>query len=493
MAFFVGPSLPTLPLGFRGPFLGLFDNPLEHPSSTSPSTVGVEFDTYWNRVWDPQDIAGHDHVGIDVNSIRSTSYTRGLAKGDLSGTMSANITYDGGSKLMVVTLRLANGSTSQIQALVDFRDAGVPQDAAIGFSAATWADVNQLLSWSFSSTVLSAASALLAGLVVAMTCFIMMRRKRPPPPMEIELPVARKFSYGELSTAIKNFSKDRKLGEGSFGEVYRGELRDPRMPPVAVKRLTKLMEYTWRDYVTEIMTLGQLSHRNLVNLVGWCDGGGSDKLLLVYELVSNKSLDEHLHGSESLLTWPERYKIVLGIGSAIEYLHTGYQNPILHRDIKPSNVMLDDAFEAKLGDFGLVRQVKPGQGSLNDTVMVGSWDYMDPTCAFGVLLLEIATGKRPRVQRDDEELGLPNVLLNAVRESYGKGAVLEMADARLGGDYDENRMERVMLVGLLCVHRDRRKKLSICSRISSTRYLNLKLSLPEHSHPSRACWRLSII
>ncbi|RCV28833.1 hypothetical protein SETIT_5G434400v2, partial [Setaria italica] len=225
--------------------------------------------------------------------------------------------------------------------------------------------------------LIALASASLAGLVAALLCLVMRRQG----PEAIPLLVARKFSYGELSTAIKNFSKDRKLGEGSFGEVYRGELRDPRMPPVAVKRLTKLMEYTWRDYVTEIMTLGQLSHRNLVNLVGWCDGGGSDKLLLVYELVSNKSLDEHLHGSESLLTWPERYKIVLGIGSAIEYLHTGYQNPILHRDIKPSNVMLDDAFEAKLGDFGLVRQVKPGQGSLNDTVMVGSWDYMDPTCA----------------------------------------------------------------------------------------------------------------
>ncbi|RCV28834.1 hypothetical protein SETIT_5G434500v2 [Setaria italica] len=508
MAFFVGPSLPTLPLGFRGPFLGLFDNPLEHPSSTSPSTVGVEFDTYWNRVWDPQDIAGHDHVGIDVNSIRSTSYTRGLAKGDLSGTMSANITYDGGSKLMVVTLRLANGSTSQIQALVDFRDAGVPQDAAIGFSAATWADVNQLLSWSFSSTdpsnsstkiqlwvilVLSAASALLAGLVVAMTCFIMMRRKRPPPPMEIELPVARKFSYHELTLATDSFSQDRKLGAGTFGAVYRGDLRDRRRvdAPVAVKKLTLLLEQTRRDYVTEIMILGQLKHRNLVKLVGWCDGGGDDKLLLVYELVTNGSLDDHLHGSsERLLTWPERYKIVLGIGSAIEYLHTGDKDAILHRDIKPSNVMLDDAFEAKLGDFGLVRQVHPGQGSLRGTAMVGSWEYMDPKCittdsattasdmySFGVLLLEIATGKRPRVPRDDEELSLRNALVDAVRESYGKGAVLEMADARLNGDFDERQMERVMLVGLLCVNQDRGNRLGIREAVNLLS--NLRHPLPE--------------
>jgi interleukin-1 receptor-associated kinase 1 len=126
--------------------------------------------------------------------------------------------------------------------------------------------------------------------------------------------------------------------------VYRGELPDPFMPPVAVKRLTRQMEErTRKDYVTEIMTLGRLSHRNLVKFVGWCHGGGANgELLLVYELVTNRSLDEHLHGSERLLTWPERYRIVRGISSAVEYLHNSYQNPILHRDIRPSNVMLDE-------------------------------------------------------------------------------------------------------------------------------------------------------
>ncbi|TKW36774.1 hypothetical protein SEVIR_1G004800v4 [Setaria viridis] len=268
------------------------------------------------------------------------------------------------------------------------------------------------------------------------------------------------------------------------------------MPHVAVKRLTKLLEQTRRDYVTEIMILGQLKHRNLVKLVGWCDGGGDDKPLLVYELVANGSLDDHLHGSsERLLTWPQRYKIVIGIGSAIEYLHTGDKDPILHRDIKPSNVMLDGAFEAKLGDFGLVRQVKPGQGSLRGTAMVGSWEYMDPKCittdsattasdmySFGVLLLEIATGKRPRVPRDDEELSLRNALVDAVRESYDKGAVLEMADARLNGDFDERQMERVMLVGLLCVNQDRGNRLGIreaVNLLSNIRLSNIRHPLPE--------------
>nr|TKW01246.1 hypothetical protein SEVIR_8G168000v2 [Setaria viridis] len=317
-----------------------------------------------------------------------------------------------------------------------------------------------------------------------------------PPPMEIELPVARKFSYHELTLATDSFSEDRKLGAGSFGAVYRGDLRDRRRvdAPVAVKKFTLLLKQTRRDFVTEIMILGQLKHRNLVKLIGWCDGGGDDKLLLVYELVTNRSLDDHLHGSsERLLTWPERYKIVLGIGFAIEYLHTGDKDAILHRDIKPSNVMLDDAFEAKLGDFGLVRQVKPGQGSLRGTAMVGSWEYMDPKCittdsattasdmySFGVLLLEIATGKRPRVvPQDDEELSLRNALVDSVRESYGKGAVLEMADARLNGDLDERQMERVMLVGLLCVHQDRRNRPGIREAVNLLSNLGHQVCLSQ--------------
>ncbi|KAK8447423.1 hypothetical protein SEVIR_8G070201v4 [Setaria viridis] len=153
MAFFIGPLPSSLPPVSGSPFLGLFSN--GNPSPAAPATVGVEFDTHWDRDWDPKDIAAADHVGIDLNSIRSGSYTKDLAKGDLSGTMSADITYDGGSKLMVVTLRLADGRTRSIQALIDFRDAGVPQEVAVGFSAATGVDVvqtNLLLSWSFSST-----------------------------------------------------------------------------------------------------------------------------------------------------------------------------------------------------------------------------------------------------------------------------------------------------------------------------------------------------
>ncbi|CAN6247000.1 unnamed protein product [Urochloa humidicola] len=149
MAFFVGPFPPILPADSLAGFLGLFNNPAH---SGSLPIVAVEFDTFWNPELDPPGVA--DHVGIDINSIHSTNYTTDVPNLGLYGTMSANITYDAGSKMMAVTLRLADGSTHSVQTPVDFRAAGVPQDSAIGFSAATgtFFESHQLLSWSFNST-----------------------------------------------------------------------------------------------------------------------------------------------------------------------------------------------------------------------------------------------------------------------------------------------------------------------------------------------------
>ncbi|KAJ1276028.1 hypothetical protein BS78_05G182600 [Paspalum vaginatum] len=498
MAFFIGPNsaTTTMPSDANGAFLGLFNN-LSNPSNdgSPPKTVGVEFDTHYNIGLDPPELASSppDHIGIDTKNISSTYY-QGLGGLDLSGTMSARVEYDGRSKAMSVNLWLANGRHWSLNGSVDLKAAGVPQDAYIGFSAATGDQFedHQLLSWSFSSTdpskmelrviiLIAAACVSLTGFVAALVYHILMQRQAQ---IEVPLPVARKFSYHELSVATKNFSEARKIGAGAFGKVYRGKLRDPRMAPVAVKMLTsENNEQTSKDYVTEIMTLGQISHRNIMKLVGWCSHG--DKLLLVYELVTNKSLSEHLHTSERLLTWAERYKIVLGVGSAIEYLHTSSdQNPILHRDIKPSNVMLDDEFEAKLGDFGLVRHA-PRQGSLKGTTIIGSLDYMDPVSintnttspasdmySFGVLLLEVATGQIPKV----EAPGLSNALVNAVRKSYSKGAVVEMADARLEGNFDKSQMERVLVVGLLCVQQDRLERPGIREAVNF-------LSNPSHQIP----------
>ncbi|CAL4945816.1 unnamed protein product [Urochloa decumbens] len=391
------------------------------------------------------------------------------------------------SRMMAVSLRLADGSTHDVQLPMDIVVAGVPQqDVAIGFSASTGSffESHHLLSWYFSSTDMPAVSR--------------ESSYQELPEMStsarIYLPVPMEFSYEELSAATDGFNKDtRFLGSGCFGEVYEGDLRHPSLPnpKVAVKKLKPLAEQSRKNYISEIMILGLLNHRNLVRLVGWCDGG-VEKQLLVYELVQNKSIDEYLHGPARLLMWSERYRIALGVARAIEYLQAGCHNLIvLHRDIKPSNVLLDEQFEAKLGDFGLVRWVDPGQSSLGGTQMIGTMVYMDPTCiatrtvstasdvySFGVLLLEMATGKKLDVVQDARDL------VRTVQECYDRGKVLEAVDNRLNG-FHEGQAKRMLVVGLLCVQSERRDRPEITNVIKLLS--DLSHPLPDFGVRSDTC------
>lgn len=160
----------------------------------------------------------------------------------------------------------------------------------------------------------------------------------------------RRFSYRDLASATNNFSNEKKLGQGGFGAVYKGHLTDLDML-VAVKKISRGSKQGKKECITEVKTISQLKHRNLVKLIGRCHE--RDEFLLVYEFMPNGSLDYHLFGKRSPLTWVVRYKIALGLGSALLYLHEEWEQCVLHRDIKSSNVMLDSNFNVKLGDFGL--------------------------------------------------------------------------------------------------------------------------------------------
>ncbi|KAB2087944.1 hypothetical protein ES319_A04G139900v1 [Gossypium barbadense] len=163
----------------------------------------------------------------------------------------------------------------------------------------------------------------------------------------------RKFSYRELWLATNNFADEGLLGEGGFGKVYLGFLRDINSN-IAVKRITPNSQQGVKEYESEITTIIRLRHRNLVQLIGWCHD--NKEFLIVYEFLPNKSLDYHLHREPCLLTWDTRYKITTGVASALFYLQECDQC-VLHRDIKSSNVLLDLSYNAKLGDFGLARLV----------------------------------------------------------------------------------------------------------------------------------------
>ncbi|KAJ1692614.1 hypothetical protein LUZ63_009312 [Rhynchospora breviuscula] len=279
----------------------------------------------------------------------------------------------------------------------------------------------------------------------------------------------RSFPYSDLADATINFSENNKLGEGGFGSVYRGVLKDENIN-VAVKRVSKESKQGKKEYISEVKIISQLRHRNLVQLIGWCHDHG--EFLLVYELMHNGSLDKHLYNKENPLAWTIRYNIALGLGSALLYLHEEWQQCVVHRDVKPSNIMLDSSFNAKLGDFGLARLTDHDE-ELETTIVAGTKGYLAPECALdianastqsdmfslGIVLLEITCGRRPIVPQHDQKK--TSLLVEWVWDLYGKKALVEAVDGRLNGDFDREEAERFMVVGLWCAHPEKSQRPSI--------------------------------
>ncbi|KAL4368549.1 hypothetical protein GQ457_05G031830 [Hibiscus cannabinus] len=292
----------------------------------------------------------------------------------------------------------------------------------------------------------------------------------------------RKFSLNELAKATSDFNNENKLGEGGFGSVYRGFLRDLDTY-IAVKRVSKASKQGIKEYASEVKIISRLRHKNLVKLIGWYHEKG--ELLLVYEFMPNGSLDTHLFKGKSLLTWETRYKIVQDLASALLYLHEEGDYCVLHRDIKTNNIMLDSSFNAKLGDFGLARLVDHSEG-LKNTLLAGTVGYIAPEClssgkaskesdvySFGVVALEIACGRRsiePKFQ--DSEA----VLVPWVWESYGNGKVLDVADKKTGTWFDPKQMQCLVIVGLWCAHPSHEQRPSIRQVIQA---LHFKTPLPK--------------
>ncbi|KAL4367083.1 hypothetical protein GQ457_05G031820 [Hibiscus cannabinus] len=292
----------------------------------------------------------------------------------------------------------------------------------------------------------------------------------------------RKFSLNELAKATSDFNNENKLGEGGFGSVYRGFLRDLDTY-IAVKRVSKASKQGIKEYASEVKIISRLRHKNLVKLIGWYHEKG--ELLLVYEFMPNGSLDTHLFKGKSLLTWETRYKIVQDLASALLYLHEEGDYCVLHRDIKTNNIMLDSSFNAKLGDFGLARLVDHSKG-LKNTLLAGTVGYIAPEClssgkaskesdvySFGVVALEIACGRRsiePKFQ--DSEA----VLVPWVWESYGNRKVLDVADKKTGTGFDPKQMQCLVIVGLWCAHPSHEQRPSIRQVIQA---LHFEAPLPE--------------
>ncbi|KAM7275827.1 hypothetical protein ACFE04_017693 [Oxalis oulophora] len=251
-------------------------------------------------------------------------------------------------------------------------------------------------------------------------------------------------------------NKDCELGRGGFGAVYRtvlGEGRDVAIKKLTVSSLVKSQE----EFEKEVKKLGKVRHPNLVAVDGYY--WTPSLQLLIYEFVSGGSLYKHLHDGVGghYLSWNERFNIILGTAKSLAHLH---QSGIIHYNMKSSNVLIDSKGEAKVGDYGLARLLPMLDRYVLSSKIQSALGYMAPEFAcrtvkitekcdvygFGVLVLEIATGKRPVEYMEDDVV----VLCDMVRGALEEGRVEECVDRKLNGDFPCDEAIPIMKLGLIC-------------------------------------------
>ncbi|XP_024963298.1 uncharacterized protein LOC112503500 [Cynara cardunculus var. scolymus] len=295
-------------------------------------------------------------------------------------------------------------------------------------------------------------------------------------------------SFGDIRAATDDFSENNKLGEGGFGLVYKGKLRNGQ--EIAVKRLSKDSGQGELEFKNEVLLLARLQHRNLVRLLGF-SLEGSERLLM-YEFVQNASLDQFIFDpvKRVILDWETRYKIIQGVARGLLYLHEDSRLKIIHRDMKASNILLDADMNAKIADFGMARLFKPEETQGNTNRIVGTYGYMAPeylthgkfsiksdVFSFGVLVLEIVTGhKNHRLQNGM----MTEDLISHVWKCWRDGTATSLIDPTLNdGSNSLCDTIRCIHIGLLCVQEDVTERPTMASVVLMLNSLSITLKVPS--------------
>jgi serine/threonine protein kinase len=504
LAFIIVANNAPPPSNVSGGSLGLFSLPSN--GNASNHVFAVEIDTFQNFQYnDPS----NSHVGVDINSLNSTDTynfcnpTCNQSYFVNQGIFGAWIDYSATNETLSVVVQPYNGtastpSPSQI-VVHNFTLSNVLENDGqmyVGFSGATGAHFENhfIYAWHFSTSglpnqnkkspliaiVLTCGIIFMGGVILGAFFFFKRKSRTGRPVLELgshgnqdsyELHLEefvggpRRFSYKELSTATKSFSPNEMLGRGGFGCVYKGVLRD-NGAVVAVKKIAEDSQQGGREFFAEVSIISHVRHRNLVQLQGWCCE--RSHLMLVYDYMSNKSLDKILYqvpetSNTIELTWDLRYNILIGVSSALTYLHEEWEQCVVHRDVKASNVMLDEELNPRLGDFGLARLIARTKNA-QTTIVAGTLGYMAPELSttgkattktdvfsYGALALEVACGRRPV---DFNVSDAETILLDWVWRCYENGELFKVVDVTLGTKFNEEQMRTVLLLGLLCSHPD---------------------------------------
>ncbi|XP_057464542.1 probable L-type lectin-domain containing receptor kinase S.7 [Actinidia eriantha] len=503
LAFFLSPDNQTL--GSPGGYLGLVNS----TQLTKNKFIAIEFDTKLDPHFDdPSD----NHIGLDIESLisiktaDSTSYGIDLKSGNL---ITAWIDYESGLKKLDVFLSYTSSKpeSSILTVEIDLSE-HLKEFMFVGFSASTEGstELHLIENWSFQTSGFLSLKPrdhlhnvsensvpiqvpespnkhhkkLGLGFGIAGPAFFCVflvifgwisvkkwRGIRMEKSFKAELVTGpRQFSYRELKSATRGFHSSRIVGRGAFGTVYKAHFEDSGSVS-AVKR-SKHTHEGKSEFLAELTIIAGLRHKNLVQLQGWCVEKG--ELLLVYEFMPNGSLDKVLYQEfdtgkfGNSLKWSYRYNIAVGLASVLTYLHQECEQQVIHRDIKTSNVMLDVNFNPRLGDFGLARLMDHDKSPVS-TLTAGTMGYLAPeylqygkatektdVFSYGVVMLEVACGKRP-IERESKSEKMVN-LVDWVWGLHSEGRIIEAADVRLRGEFDEDEMKRILMVGLGCANPD---------------------------------------
>ncbi|KAG5533150.1 hypothetical protein RHGRI_027389 [Rhododendron griersonianum] len=530
LAFVISPN-KEIPGAFPKKYLGLFNS--TNMENSSNHIVAVELDTFLDYEFDDKD---DNHVGIDINSLRSIESAPAGYFADQNGAfrnlslisgdpMQVWVEYDGINRQLNVTMSPIHIPKPELPLLSLTKDLSpfLLQYMYVGFSSSTGLlrEADQyILGWSFkmngqaqqidtsrlpklpqsrqvimgddkikSKRILKIALPPIAFLLLLVLIFgfLFMKRKKKFMGVLEDWEVQygpHRFGYKDLFIATKGFKDRELLGQGGFGRVYRGVLPTSNIQ-VAVKRVAHDSRQGLREFVSEIATIGRLRHPNLVRLLGYCRR--KQELLLVYDYMPNGSLDRFLYGQpKGTLNWMQRFKIIKDVASGLLYLHQQWLQVIIHRDIKASNVLIDDEFNGRLGDFGLAKLCDHGTDPQTSHV-AGTLGYIAPELArngkaststdlfaFGAFMLEVVCGRRPVDPRASPE---EVILVDWVFECLERGNILEAIDTELGTEYTVEEAELVLKLGLLCSHAIAAARPSMSNVVQ---YLEGRAQLPDN-------------